>query len=279
MSGEEVPLPGIDITRPNVARVYNYLIGGKDHYSVDRAAGDALIAQEPDALISGLEHRAFLGRVVRYMTAEAGIRQFIDVGSGLPSANNTHEIAHRLAPDARVVYVDNDQVAVNHGKALIGVTSTTRFIKGDARAPREILDDPSARELIDFSQPVGVLVLSLLHHIADSEDPGGIAGTFRDALAPGSHLVISHFCNPGAENPEQARIAAESEKLFNENFGTGRWRSRDEIAAYFGDFELVDPGLVPPPLWRPDIPPSGELPGVFYRIVAGVARKTTGAAR
>src|SRR5215469_16468587 len=213
---EEVPLADFDITRPNVARVYNYLIGGKDHYRVDRAAGDALIAQEPDALISGLEHRAFLGRAVRYMTAEAGIRQFIDVGSGLPSADNTHEIAQRVARDARVVYVDNDQVAVNHGKALIGVTETTRFIKGDVRDPGQILDHHSVRELIDFSQPVGVLVLSLLHHIADSEDPDGIARTFRDALAPDSHLVITHFCNPGAENPEQALIAAESEKLFNE---------------------------------------------------------------
>jgi SAM-dependent methyltransferase len=270
---KEVPLADFDITRPNVARVYNYLIGGKDHYRVDRAAGDALIAQEPDALISGLEHRAFLGRAVRYMTAEAGIRQFIDVGSGLPSANNTHEIAQQVARDARVVYVDNDQVAVNHGKALIGATETTRFIRGDVRDPGQILDHESVRELIDFSQPIGVLVLSLLHHIADYEDPDGITRTFRDALAPDSHLVISHFYNPGAENPQQALIAAESEKLFNENFGTGRWRFREEIAAYFGDFQMVDPGLVPVPLWRPDTPPSGELPGVFYRIVAGVARK------
>jgi SAM-dependent methyltransferase len=276
---KEVPLAGIDITRPNVARVYNYLIGGKDHYSVDRAAGDAMIAQEPDALVSGLEHRAFLGRAVRYMTAEAGIRQFIDVGSGLPSASNTHEIAQQVAPAARVVYVDNDQVAVNHGKALIGATDTTRFIKGDVRDPGRILDDPGTRELIDFSQPVGVLVLSLLHHIADSEDPEGIARTFRDVLAPGSHLAITHFCNPGAENLEQAQVAAESEKLFNENFGTGRWRFRDEIAAYFGDFELVEPGLVAPPLWRPAAAPSGEMPGVFFRILAGVARKTTGAGR
>jgi hypothetical protein len=172
-----------------------------------------------------------------------------------------------------VVYVDNDPVAVNHGRALIGTTDTTRFINGDVRAPGAILANPSVAELIDFSEPVGVLVLSLLHHIADSEDPDGIARTFRDALAPGSHLVISHFCNPAAENPEQALIAAESEKLFNENFGTGRWRFREEIAAYFGDFQLVDPGLVPPPLWRPDTASSGELPGVFYRILAGVACK------
>jgi SAM-dependent methyltransferase len=273
MSGEEVPLPGLDITRPNVARVYNYLIGGKDHYSVDRAAGDAMLAQEPDALISGREHRAFLGRAVRYMTAEAGVRQFIDVGSGLPSASNTHEIAQQVAPDARVVYVDNDAVAVNHGRALIGTTDTTRFISGDVRDPAAILAHPSVAELIDFSEPAGVLVLSLLHHIADSEDPDGIASTFRDALAPGSYLVISHFCNPGAENPEQSLIAAESEKLFNENFGTGRWRFRDEIAAYFGDFQLVEPGLVPPTLWRPDTAQPGELPGVFFRILAGVARK------
>jgi hypothetical protein len=270
--GEEA-LAEIDVTRPNVARVYNYLIGGKDHYAADRAAGDALLAQEPDARLVGREHRAFLGRAVRYMTAEAGVRQFVDVGSGLPTASNTHEIAQRAAPEARVVYVDNDPVAVNHGRALLGRAGDTRFIKGDIRDPGAILANSRALDFIDFSRPVGVLILSLLHHIADAEDPGGIAGAFRDALAPGSYLAITHFCNPGTENPEQALIAAESEKLFNERFGTGRWRSREEIAAYFGDFLLVQPGLVPPPLWRPAIAQPGELPGVFTRILAGVARK------
>ena len=270
--GEET-LAEIDVTRPNVARVYNYLIGGKDHYAADRAAGDALLAQEPDAGLVGREHRAFLGRAVRYMTAEAGVRQFIDVGSGLPTASNTHEIAQRAAPEARVVYVDNDPVAVNHGRALLGRAGNTRFIKGDVRDPGAILANSCMLDFIDFSRPVGVLVLSLLHHIADAEDPGGIAGAFRDALAPGSYLAITHFCNPGAENPEQALIAAESEKLFSGRFGTGRWRSREEIAAYFGDFLLVDPGLVPPPLWRPAIAQPGELPDVFTRILAGVARK------
>lgn len=277
--GEEAPaeiqeaLAEIDVTRPNVARVYNYLIGGKDHYAADRAAGDALLKQEPDARLVGREHRAFLGRAVRYMTAEAGVRQFIDVGSGLPTASNTHEIAQRTAPEARVVYVDNDPVAVNHGRALLGRAATTRFIKGDVRDPGAILANSCVLDFIDFSRPVGVLVLSLLHHIADAEDPGGIAGAFRDALAPGSYLAISHFCNPGAENPKQALIATESEKLFSERFGTGRWRSRAEIAAYFGDFLLVEPGLVPLPLWRPAIAQPGELPDVFTRILAGVARK------
>jgi SAM-dependent methyltransferase len=270
---DEAALAGLDITKPNVARVYNYLIGGKDHYAVDRGAGDALLQQEPDAQISGREHRAFLRRVVRYLTAEAGVRQFIDVGSGLPTAENTHEVAQRTDPAARVVYVDNDPVVVVHARALIGTTSTTSIVAGDARAPAAILDDPLVRDLVDFSRPVGVLLMAVLHHIADAEDPVGITRAFRDALVPGSYLALSHFCNPGAANPAEAKIAAESERLFTKNFGNGRWRSAEEITEFFGDFRLVDPGLVPIPNWRPDTPREGELPGVFHRFVGGVAVK------
>jgi hypothetical protein len=270
MPAEQAP-SGIDTSRPNVARVYNYLIGGKDHYAADRMAGDAMLEQEPDAKLSGTEHRAFLRRVVRYLAAEAGVRQFIDVGSGLPVQGNTHEVAQEAAPDARVVYVDNDPVVVVHARALISPAATTRIIDADVREPGAILD--SAREFLDFSQPVAVLLLAILHHIADDEDPGTLAAAFRDAIVPGSYLAISHFCNPGPAFPEDARIARESERVFAENLGTGRFRSPEEIGAFFGDFRLADPGLVPLTQWRPDTPPEGEPLGVFRRFLGGVALK------
>jgi hypothetical protein len=266
-------VPGIDLTKPNVARVYNYTIGGKDHYAVDRAAAEAIVQVEPNAAVEGRAHRAFLGRVVRQMVSEAGIRQFIDVGSGIPAAENTHEVAQRIAPAARVVYVDNDPVVVVHAKALIGETGTTHIIAGDAREPAAILEDSAVRDFIDFSHPVGVLLMSILHHIADDEDPGKIAQTFRNAIAPGSELAISHFCNPGPANPKESEIAVRSERVFTQNFGTGRWRTPEEITAFFGDFRLLQPGLVPLALWRPDTPWEGELPGFFHRFVGGVAVK------
>jgi len=273
VTDDEVAPPEIDITKPSVARVYNFMIGGKDHYTVDRAVAEAIVEVEPNAPTEARAHRAFLGRVVRYMVSEAGIRQFIDVGSGIPTAENTHEIAQLIDPAARVVYVDNDPVVIVHAKALIGETNTTHIIKGDARKPAAIFDDPLVRNFIDFSQPVGMLLLSILHHVADDEDPGAIARAFRNAVAPGSYLALSHFCNPGAANPKESEIAVESERLFTQNFGTGRWRTTEEITAFFGDFRLVSPGLVPLALWRPDKPREGEMPGFFHRFVGGIAVK------
>lgn len=266
-------LPEIDITKPNVARVYDYTLGGKDNYAADRAMAEMAFAADPELKDSTLAHRAFLGRAVRYMVREAGIRQFIDVGSGLPTAENTHEIAQQLAPAARVVYVDNDPVVVMHAKALIGQTDVTRIIMRDVREPAAILNDSRTGDFIDFSQPVGLLLLAILHHVADAEDPDGISQVLRDALAPGSHLALSHFCNPGAANPKESAIAVESERATMENFGTGRWRTPEEITAYFGDFRLLPPGLVPFALWRPDTPWEGEMPGYFHRWVGGVAVK------
>jgi hypothetical protein len=269
---EQAP-PGIDTTKPNVARVYDYHIGGKDNFAVDREVGEQILQLVPEARESGREHRAFLRRVVRYLTAEAGIRQFIDIGSGLPTQGNVHEVAQEIEPVARVVYADMDPVVVLHGQALIGTTSTTRIVAADLRDPGAILDNAEVREFIDFSRPVGLLLLAILHHIADEEDPAAIVGRFRDAMAPGSHLAISHFCNPGPARPEDAELAVASEKLFSEKFGTGRWRTREEIIAYFGDFQLLEPGLVPLPEWRPHVAGNRGLPGAFHRFVGGVARK------
>lgn len=272
MPDEQVP-PGIDITTPNVARVYNYHIGGKDNFAVDRAAGDQILRLVPEAREQGLEHRAFLRRMVRYLTREAGVRQYIDIGSGLPTEGSVHEVAQETAPDTRVVYVDNDLVVVRHSQALIGTTKTTRIIAEDLRDPASILAAAADRGFIDFTRPVGVLLFAIVHHIADDEDPGGIVARIRGALAPGSHLAISHFCNPGPAHPEEAALAEESEQMFTEKFGTGRWRTPEEIIAYFGDFTLIDPGLVALPLWRPDTADAPSVPGTYNRFVGAVARK------
>lgn len=272
MPDEQAPA-GIDITRPNVARVYDYHIGGKDNFAADREVGDQILQLVPEARESGREHRAFLRRVVRYLAGEAGIRQFIDIGSGLPTQGNVHEIAQEADPAARVVYIDNDPVVVRHAQALIGTTSTTRIAAADLRDPEAILGSAEVREFIDFSRPVAVLLLGIVHHVADEEDPGAIVGALRDAMAPGSHLAISHFCNPGAAHPEQAALAEASEKLFREKLGTGRWRTREQITAYFGDFRLLEPGLVPLPTWRPDTIEDRALPEAFHRFVGGVAHK------
>ena len=272
-ANEERAPVGIDPTKPNIARVYDYLIGGKDNFAADRAVGDEVLRLVPDAMEAGAANRAFLRRAVRYMVTHAGIRQFLDIGSGLPTQGNVHEIAQELEPRARVVYVDNDPVVLLHTRALLEDHDTTAVVTADLRRPAEILKSATVQKFLDFDQPVGVLLISILHHINDDEDPEGITEQLRAALAPGSHLAITHFHNPGSERPADAALAVASEKQFNENFGTGRFRFRAEILSYFGDWDLVEPGLVPLPTWRPDIIGGQSLKGVFYRTLGGVARK------
>jgi hypothetical protein len=275
MPAEERWTPaGIDPTKPNVARVYDYLLGGKDNFAIDRDLGEEILRLVPEARESGVANRAFLRRAVRYMVNEAGVRQFLDIGSGLPTQGNVHEIAHELDPTARVVYVDIDPVVLLHTRALLENRDTTAVITADLRRPREIIENETVRRFLDFDRPIGLLLISILHHINDDDDPGGITTRLRDALAPGSHVAITHFHNPGPERPEDAAIAVASEKQFNERFGTGRFRYRDEILDYFGDFELIEPGLVPMPAWRPDVAGHRSLSGIYHRTLGGVAKKS-----
>jgi hypothetical protein len=273
MDGDEAVPRGIDVSKPNVARVYDYMIGGKDHFAIDRMAGERVREIMPDARDAGRACRSLLRRVVHYLAAEAGIHQFLDIGSGLPTETNVHQVAHGVDPAARVVYVDNDPMVLVHGRALLARDGTTTVIEGDVRRPQEILDHKVVRERLDFTEPVGLLLMSILHHVHDSEDPAGIAATLRDALPPGSYLGIIHFWNPGEEHPEISAKVRQSEQLFNETMGTGRWRSRAEIAEYFGDFEMVEPGLVPVTDWRPDDDSGDVLKDTRYTALGGVARK------
>lgn len=272
MSGESAP-PGVDTSKPSVARVYDYMLGGKDNFAVDREAGQLALQITPDGPEAGRANRGFLRRVVRYLVAEAGIRQFLDIGSGLPTQGNVHEIAHEIDPEVRVVYVDHDPVVLAHSHALLADANTTTVIQADLRRPEEILEHPDVVRNIDFNEPVGLLLLAILHHLNEDEDPDGVAARLRDAVPSGSYVAISHFHNPGDEHAEVAKKALQVEKIFNETLGTGRWRTREEILRYFGDLELLEPGLVPMAEWRPDGEESGQQTDTYYTFVGGVARK------
>lgn len=273
MPDEERPCAAIDLNRPNVGRVYDYLIGGKDNFAVDRKVGEEILSLVPEAREVAAANRAFLRRSVRYMVTEAGIDQFLDIGSGLPARGNVHEIAQELDPGAKVVYVDIDPVVLTHTRALLENHETTAAIMADLRRPEQIIENPTVRDFLDFDRPIGLLMLGILHHVGDEDDPAGVTTRLRDALAPGSHLAITHFHNPGEQLPEEAAIAIASERQLVERFGSGWWRGRDEILAYFGDFELVEPGLVPMAAWRPDALGRGTPTRVFRRALGGVGRK------
>jgi hypothetical protein len=270
---DEVVPPGIDVSRPSIARVYDFMVGGKDHFAIDRMAATKALEIMPDAQEAGVACRAFLRRVVRYLAAEAGIRQFLDIGSGLPTRTNVHQVAHEVDPAARVVYVDNDPMVLVHGRALLADERTTTVIEADLRRPEDILGHPVTKQYVKFTEPVGLLLLSILHHLHDDEDPAEIATTLRDALPSGSYLAIIHFWDPAEENPRISDKVKDAERVFNETLGTGRWRRRNEIERYFGDFEMIEPGLVPLAEWRPDAEAAAEQKDSYYTMIGGVARK------
>ncbi|MFI7702683.1 SAM-dependent methyltransferase [Nonomuraea sp. NPDC049480] len=264
---------GIDTTKPSVSRVYDFMLGGKDNYEADRQMARMALRVAPDAPQAARANREFLVRVVRHLAGQAGIRQFLDLGSGLPTRGNVHEIAQSVAAGARVVYVDHDPIVLIHGRALLAVDAGTTVVEADLREPDAILGHPDVTRLIDFAEPVALLMFGILHHLADHEDPGGITRHLMDRLAPGSYLAVSHFHNPGEALPEVSRQAYAAEKIFNETLGTGRWRTREEILAYFDGLELLEPGLVPLPEWRPEAEDRAE-PGITYHTFVGaVARK------
>lgn len=270
--GKAVP-PGIDITKPNIARVYDAFLDGKDNFAADRAIVKLTLQIAPDAAVGARANRSFLRRVVRYLAGQADIGQFLDIGSGLPSQGNVHEIAREVSPAARVAYVDSDPVVLLHAKALQADAPTVRVVTADVRRPADILGSAEVREFIEFGRPVGLLMLAILHHISDEEDPAGLVARFREAAAPGSYLAISSFRMPGPGHPQDAARTREVQELFNARLGTGRWREHEEILRWFGDWELLEPGLVPLPEWRPDVADPAERDSTYYGFVGGVARK------
>ncbi len=271
--GSRRGLADIDITRPNGARVYDYLIGGKDNFTADRVFAGKILQCAPKAPLSALANRGFLRRVVRFLAAEAGISQFLDIGSGLPTAGNVSEVAHEVNPDARVVHVDNDTMVYIHSKALLSDPARVDIACADIRHPAQVLADPAVSVLIDFDRPVGLLMLAILHHVEDRDDPARIAARFREAMPAGSYLAISSFRMPGAEASELQAVTVENEQVAAEGFGAARWREEREIRGWFGDWELVSPGLVPLADWRPDEQTRTERDEVYHSFYGGVARK------
>jgi hypothetical protein len=257
---------------PNPARIYDYFLGGKDNFPADREIADQMLAIAPVAREVVEDNREFLRRAVEVL-ADAGIRQFIDLGSGLPTQGNVHEIAQAAAPGSRVVYVDNDPMVVAHSRALLAGDNTVA-IEGDLRQPDKVLEHPEVRELIDFGQPVALLLLAILHFVGDDEDPFGIVARYRDALPAGSHLAISHGTRDIPERPdlspeEMADMGAKVEQLYQLTTASLVTRTRAEVERFFDRLELLEPGVVEIQRWRPDGRTS-LLPGGFY---GGVARK------
>ncbi|KAB2345721.1 SAM-dependent methyltransferase [Actinomadura rudentiformis] len=258
---------GIDLSVPNVARMYDYYLGGKDNYAADRALADQVLKVAPQTPALAQENRAFLQRAVRYLAGPAGIDQFIDIGAGLPTLENTHEVAQRVAPDARVVYVDNDPVVLAHGRALLQGAAGTRVAQADARRPDDIFGSPEVTGLIDLDRPVAILLVSVLHCLRDDEDPWKIVARLRDETAPGSHLVISHIT--AADHAESAQAGAD---VYRSASNTMTLRTHTAIRRFFDGFELLEPGLVRLTEWRPQegTEPRRDLPTWYF---CGVGRK------
>ena len=252
---------------PSAARVYDYLLGGKDNYPADRAVAESMIVQLPNVQLAVHWNRAFLRRVVRYLINEAGIRQIIDVGAGLPTAGNTHEIALAACPDARVVYVDHDPVVLAHARAMLHSLPGAAIIGQDLTEPEQILADPALRELIGFGQPVALLFLSILHFVADEADPAGLIARLLAPFPAGSHVAISHA------TPDAVPQVSDVERVFDEATEQAHVRSRAAVRDLVAGLEIIEPGLVWPPQWRPD--PGEPVPAnaaeAYYCVV--VARK------
>lgn len=253
---------------PHIARVYDYLLGGKDNFAADRAMADRIIESLPTVQVGVRAQRAVLGRVVRYLVEEAGVRQLIDVGSGLPTAENVHEIAQRINPATRVVYVDNDPVVLCHAKALLADDVTTIAVNGDLRFPESIIGHPDVLQQLEWDRPIGLLLCGILHHIDDEEKPAEVMHTLIRALPSGSYVFIHHLCDSGA--PAGAVLQAEMQK----GLGRGQFRTSAQIRRLFNGLELVEPGLVPVPEWRPTpgTPQICDDP-ILGLACAGVARK------
>jgi hypothetical protein len=242
--------PAIDTTVAHVARVYNYWLGGKDHFAADRKAGDEAIRAYPDMYSSVRANRAFLQRAVRYVTAEAGIRQFLDIGTGLPSADNTHEVAQAIAPQSRVVYVDNDPIVLAHARALLtsGREGATGYLDADARDTGKILTE--AAQLLNFSEPVAVMLIAILQLISDDDDPYRLVAELMQAVPEGSFLVISHV--PSDMQRQAAGVAEAASRLSRLMTQRVTPRSHAEVTRFFDGLDLIEPGVVPIQQWRPD---------------------------
>jgi S-adenosyl methyltransferase len=256
----------IDPSVAHIARVQDYWLGGKDHFEADRLAGDEAIARLPDMVASVRNTRAFLGRAVRFLAREQGIRQFLDIGTGIPTSSNTHEVAQGVAPESRIVYVDNDPMVLAHARALLASRpeGACAYIDADIRGPEQILE--AAAAVLDFSQPVGVVLMAVLQFVPDADDPHGLVRRLMAAVPAGSYLVISH---PAADI-QAAAMAGMATRLNELMAQRVKPRTKAEVTAFFDGLDLVEPGVIRCPEWRPDRPQDTAGKSTMW---GGVARK------
>ncbi len=265
---DQGPTPIIDTSVPHTARVWNYLLGGKDNYPADRASAELSLSMIPDAADAARADRKLLMRVVQYLVREVGIRQFLDIGTGLPTANNTHEVAQATSPECRVVYVDNDPLVLVHARALLTSTPEgfTHYLAADLHEPEKILQ--AAAENLDFTQPIALMLLGIVNHIVDDDEAYAIVNHLVDAVPSGSYLAMSHStADFHGETMEKVM------RLWNEGGGTPPIvaRSRQELARFFDRLELLEPGVVSSSLWRPELCELGTPTEVFQ--ICGIGRK------
>ena len=270
LAADDFPGPGIDTSRPHPARMYDYYLGGKNHFAADRAVADHALESWPSGRIGLRENRRFLGRVVRYLAVEAGVTQFLDIGSGLPTTKNVHEIAQAVNPTSRVVYVDNDSMVLAHARALLASApeGRTAYIQADLRSPLDILNSPVTRSVLDFSKPVALMLVAVLHFLAEEDKPEAVLSTLLDALPSGSYLAASHV----TMEHDPVGVGG-GQRAYREAGLSMNVRDADEFAALtFPGLELVPPGVVLVSEWRPDTQAPRPIPAEvsFY---GGVARK------
>jgi SAM-dependent methyltransferase len=264
------PVP-FDPTVPNVARMYDYYLGGKDNFAADRAAAEQALTFAPELRVGAREVRKFLQRAVNFLT-DAGVRQFLDIGCGLPTQGNVHEIAQKVIPDARVAYVDNDPVVISHGRALLDNSPHTAVIQADLRDPAAILAHPEVRATLDLTEPVGVLLIAVLHVIPEDEVASRVVTELRDALPSGSYVAICHAVSDLVPETTAKLASLYQDKMSSSAPRRTNLRSKAEVETYFDGLELVEPGVVYLPEWRPEPgdPGPGDTP---VWSVAGVGRK------
>lgn len=257
----------VDVSRPNPARMYDYYLGGAHNFAVDREAADKVLAILPETREFAVRNREFLQRVVRFLAEEAGITQFLDLGSGIPTVGNAHEVAQAVHPDNRIVYVDHEPVAVAQSRRLLAGNPYAAAVHADIRDHQAVLDHPETRRLLDFSRPVAVLMLQVIPFIPDGDDPGRIVAAYRDVCVSGSYLAVAHSLSfdywPGA--------VAEAVEMYTRSTHPLNLRTPDQVAAFFDGYEVVAPGVVFTALWRPEKPVTDEE-AINSRAVAGLGR-------
>jgi hypothetical protein len=273
MSAENSKDREVDVTQPTAARLYDYYLGGAAHYDVDKVFAERIFKINPYMRVMAQNNRAFLQRACRYLAGECGVRQFLDIGSGIPTVGNTHHIVGEIAPDARVVYVDKDLEAVNQSRDLLARENATNasIIEGDLRNCDSILDHPDTRRLLDFDEPVGILIVSVWTFVLEHEGPYELMARYRDRLVSGSYVVMTH---PSLDevSDEVKEIMTAVERSYDETRDPAIHRTREQFTAFFDGFTLVDPGVVYAPDWRPVEPVDLDDPARPY-VLAGVGRK------